>query len=308
MGRYIATRLALALGSLIVASFLIFAAVELLPGDAASAALGREATPEALDAMRLRLGFDRSPLLRYWDWIAGIAHGDLGSSLVSGQPIDEILLPRMRDSGILLGVTLAVLVPGAIFLGTLAALHVGSAIDSVIQIVTLSLGALPEFVLGLMLIIPFAIMWPLFPAVSFDVSPRSIVLPAATLILLAMAYTARFVRAGVVEILESDYVAMARLKGLSNRRVLLRHVLPNALGPFAHALSITVAWLSGGVIIVEVLFAYPGLGPGLVNAISARDAPQIEALTLVLAAIYILSNLAADVFSMATTPRLRSRL
>jgi peptide/nickel transport system permease protein len=157
------------------------------------------------------------------------------------------------------------------------------------------------------LVLAFAIAWPVLPAVAFQVTPEALVLPVATLLMLSIAYTARMVRAGVIEVLSSEYVAMARLKGMPERSVIRHHVLPNAIGPSLHAFALTAAWLAGGVVIVEYLFAYPGIGRLLIDAVTSRDVPMVEAVSLILAAVYVVGNLLADVATILLTPRLRTR-
>ena len=171
----------------------------------------------------------------------------------------------------------------------------------------MALVALPEFVVGIVLVLAFAIAWPVFPAVTFQVTATGLVLPVATLLMLSLAYTARMVRAGVIEVLSSEYVAMARLKGMPERSVIRHHVLPNAIGPSLHAFALTAAWLAGGVVIVEYLFAYPGIGRLLIDAVTSRDVPMVEAVSLILAAVYVIGNLLADVATILLTPRLRTR-
>jgi peptide/nickel transport system permease protein len=308
MTRMILGRALAGLLTLLVASALIFTATELLPGDVATAALGREATPEAVAQLRERLGLDRPAIIRYGLWLEGIGRGDLGRSAVNGVPVSALIGRRLVNSTVLVAVTLLFLIPLSLALGVWTALRRGSRLDTSAQLVTLATVALPEFVVGIVLVLLFAVRWPILPAVSFDVSFTSLVLPVATLLLLSLAYTARMVRAGVAEVLSSDYVAMARLKGMPEATVIRNHVLPNAIGPSVHAFALTAAWLAGGVVIVEYLFAYPGIGQALVNAVSSRDAPTVEALSLVLAAVYVVCNLLADISTVLFTPRLRTQL
>lgn len=308
MTRMILGRLVAGIVTLLVASMLIFAATELLPGDVATSALGRDATPERIEALRDELGLDRPAVVRYGDWLAGVVQLDFGRSLVNSVPVTELIGHRLANSGLLLLFTIILLIPLSLFLGTISALRQGRPLDTTIQLATLLGIALPEFVVGVVLALLFAVTWPILPAVSFNVTPASMVLPCATLIVLSLAYTARMVRAGVTEALSSEYVAMARLKGMPERLVVRRHVLPNALGPSFHAFALTIAWLAGGIVIVEYLFAYPGVGQALVDAVTSRDAPTVEALALVVAAVYVIGNLAADVLTVLVTPRLRTEL
>jgi peptide/nickel transport system permease protein len=305
--RLILGRLAAGFATLLVASALIFAATELLPGNLATATLGRDATPEAVKALSKQLGLDRPAAVRYVDWLDGIVHLDLGKSAINGVRVSATIAQPLRNTALLLAVTMALLIPLSILLGTASALRRGSVFDVTAQFVTVALVALPEFVVGIALVLGFAIAWPVFPAVAFRVTPAALVLPVATLLLLSLAYTARMVRAGVVEVLSSEYVAMARLKGMPERSVIRHHVLPNAIGPSLHAFALTAAWLAGGIVIVEYLFAYPGIGSLLVDAITSRDVPLIEAIALILAAVYVVGNLIADIATILLTPRLRTR-
>lgn len=307
MLRLISGRIAAGAATLLVASALIFTATQLLPGDLATATLGRDATPDAVKQLRQTLGLDRPAALRYLDWLDGIAHLDLGKSAVNNVRVSATIAQPLRNSALLVAVTLGLLIPLSLLLGTAAALRRGSFFDIGSQLVTVALVALPEFVVGIVLVLAFAIAWPVFPAVTFQVTATGLVLPVATLLMLSLAYTARMVRAGVIEVLSSEYVAMARLKGMPERSVIRHHVLPNAIGPSLHAFALTAAWLAGGVVIVEYLFAYPGIGRLLIDAVTSRDVPMVEAVSLILAAVYVIGNLLADVATILLTPRLRTR-
>ena len=208
----------------------------------------------------------------------------------------------------LVGITLLLLIPLSLVVGTVAALRRGSPIDTAIQLATLATVALPEFVVGIAFILAFAFIWRLLPAVSFELSVRTLILPVATLLVVSFAYTARMVRAGVVGVLEQEFVDMARMKGLPERLVIRRHVLPNSLVPSVQAFALTAAWMPGGIIIIESLFGFPGMGVGLVQAVSARDTPTVEALTLIVATVYVIANLLSDIFTVLATPRLRTQL
>jgi peptide/nickel transport system permease protein len=307
MTRMVLIRLIGAIATLLVASVVIFGATDLLPGDAATAFLGREASPESVAALRKDYGLDRPAAERYATWIGGVAHGDLGRSVATGTPVSTLIAKPVANTAILVLATLVLLIPLSLLVGTFAGLRRGSRTDVTIQLFTVATAALPEFAVGVALILLFALVWPVLPAVSLEVSPRTLVLPTVSLLLLTFAYTTRMVRAGVVDALEADHVEMARLKGLPESVVVRRHVLPNALGPTAQAFALTTAWLVGGIVIVENLFAYPGVGNGLVQAITSRDNATVESLTLILAAVYVIGNLLADLFTVLVTPRLRTR-
>jgi peptide/nickel transport system permease protein len=320
MLRFLALRVLGGLATLLAASVIIFVATEVLPGDTATAVLGRDATPERVAALRESLGLSESAHQRYLDWIAGAITLDLGNSLTQnvafsadgsravGAPVREIITRPVNNSAVLIALTLMVVIPLSVALGTLAALREGTRLDSGIQTVTLAASALPEFVLGAALIILFGFVWPVLPAVSFDVTPAALVLPVATLAAVSVAWVARLIRSGVIDVLRADHVALARLKGLPEALVIRRHVLPNAMAPALQAFAVITGYLAGGIVVVEFLFDYPGMGKGLVAAIRVQDVPVIQAYTLLLAGTYVVANIVADVLTIATNPRLRSSL
>jgi peptide/nickel transport system permease protein len=306
--RLVVIRLLGGVATLFAASILIFVTVELLPGDAATAFLGRERSPEAVAALRKQFGLDRPLSVRYADWISGVVRGDLGRSVANDIPVTQLIGARFGRSAILVSITLALLVPLSLAVGTLAALRQGSKLDASIQLATLATAVLPEFVVGIVFILLFAFLWHLLPAVSLEVTARSLILPTASLLVVSFAYTARMVRAGVIGVLQSEYVDMARLKGMPERLVIRRHVLPNSLVPSVQAFALTAAWMPGGIVIIESLFGYPGIGQGLVQAVASRDTVTVEALVLIIACVYIVTNLISDLFTVVMTPRLRTQL
>lgn len=308
MARLIVRRIAVGVLTLWLASVLIFLGMNALPGNAATAALGRAITPASRRLLSHELGLDRPVLVRYCLWAWGILHGQLGKSVVNRVAVTSLIGDPLLHTGILLLVTLAVLVPLALLIGIGAGVTKRGGVDGAVQATMLVFAALPEFVVGAVLILFLGILWPVLPSVALTISPSTLALPVATLVLVALGYLARMVRAGVKDIMASPHVAMARLKGLSERKIIRRHVLRNCLGPSAQALAATIAWLVGGIVIVEELFGYPGIGQALVDAVESRDAPTVEALTLLIAAVYILGNIAADVVTIMSTPRLRKRL
>jgi peptide/nickel transport system permease protein len=213
---------------------------------------------------------------------------------------------RVANTGVLALATLAVLIPLSLVLGVLTAIRRGSGLDLAIQMVLLGAIAVPEFVVGVGMLLLFGYVWGALPAVSLTVSVRTLIMPVLSLLAISLAYTVRMVRAGVVDVLDSEYVAMARLKGLPERLVILRHVVRNALVPGVQALALTIAWLPGGIVVIEYLFGYPGVGSALVEAIHARDNATVQALTAMIAGVYVIANLFSDIFALAATPRLRS--
>lgn len=313
MLRFLGRRIAASVVLLFVASVLIFAGTQLLPGDAATAVLGRNATPEALADVRAELELDRPVIERYSSWLGGFVSGDLGRSLASRQPVSDLAGDRFVNSAVLAFLTAVVLFPLAIGLGVLAAVRRGRAVDHAISGLSLTFIAAPEFVLGTFLALIFAVNLKLVPPVSLlppGSSPLSepslLVLPVATLVLVGAAYMIRMVRAGMIEALASDYVQMARLRGVSERRVVLSHALRNALAPTVQVAALTLQWLIGGIVIVETVFAYPGIGQGLVQGVVARDIPYVASISMVLAIVYVAIATIADLLVVLLIPRLRT--
>lgn len=308
MFRIVAMRLAVGMVTLLAASILIFVTVDLLPGDAVTAFLGRDAAadPVAVAQLRAEYGLDRPVIVRYSDWIAGAATLDFGVSVANRQPVSDLIGLRLKRTAVVLLISLAIIFPLALVVGTVSALRRNTALDSVLQITMLSLASLPSFIVGISLIVLFSFVWHLLPAVALDLSPRALVLPIATLVLGWMPFTARMVRVGVVQALDSDYVQMARLKGLPEQRVVRSHVLPNSLVPAIQAFALTAAGMPAGIVIVEYLFGFQGIGVFLIDSVRSRDAPTVEAVTLILVAVYIGANLLSDIATTLLTPRLRT--
>ncbi len=316
IAKFIARRLLFGLLTLFVVSVLVFVLTHVMRGDTASIVLGREATPESLKALRQEFGLDKSLVAQYGEWVGGVVRGDLGRSFTTRQPIWEALSSRLGASMFLLVIAGVVSIPISIALGSFAALRRDRSFDSASSIVTLVLAAMPEFVVGALLIIVFATnVTHLLPATTYIAAEdppwsnlKGIILPVATLVISVLPYVARVTRAAVVEVLESDYVEMARLKGMPERTVLWRHALPNALGPVFQVIALNLAYLAGGVLVVELLFNFPGIGTALNDAVRSRDLPVVQFLALTIAAVYVVTNLIADICTVLATPRLRTRL
>jgi peptide/nickel transport system permease protein len=303
----IGTRLVAGFVTLLAASVLIFVTMDILPGDAATATLGREAAdPAAVAALREEFGLDRPVTVRYIEWVQGAVQFDFGRSLANKLSVSELIAPRLKNTAILLAVALTLMLPVAVVIGTASALRRDTWIDGGLQGFTLVMASLPSFVVGIALILVFAFWWPVLPAVSFETSAKDLALPVATLVLGWMPLTARMVRTGVVQVLESDYVQMARLKGMPERQVVRHHVLPNALVPAIQAFALTAAGMPAGIVIVEYLFAFQGIGEFLIQAVQSRDTATVEAVTLILVAVYVIANLLADIATVVLTPRLRT--
>ncbi len=311
MLRAIVVKTATALAVLFAVSVIVFFGTEALPGDAAEAALGQTATPELLAQYRKDFGLDRPVLERYGEWAGGMLQGDLGRSLPSGDPVSSVISDRIANTAILSLIVLLLLVPLSMLLGTLSAMRRDSAFDHVVTTSTLSIIALPEFVVGAFLIVIFATWTGLLPPVSLvDPSlgllaqPSVLILPVLTLLAAILGQTTRMVRACMIDVLGSDYVEMSRLKGVPESKVLLRHALPNAMGPTIQVLVLNVAWLAGGVVIAEKVFEYPGLGLALANAVSARDIATVQAIVMLITATYLFVTLLADLLEVRLDPRL----
>jgi len=309
----LAHRLALGVLALVGVSILIFAGTMLLPGNAAYAVLGQTATPERLHALETQLHLDRSVVGQYTAWAGQVLHGDLGTSLVANESVSTLLRPRIENSIVL--VVLAGIIATIIgsLLGAFAAGRRDGLLDHSLSVLFLGLTALPEFVVAIVLVMVFSTnVWHVLPAVSpiepgasVLSSPRLLVLPVATLVVVVVPYIFRMTRGAVIEALESEYVEMAVLKGASRRRQLFAHALPNAAAPIIQVVGLNLLYLAGGIVVVEFVFNYPGVGQGLVNAVQARDIPMIQAVVLVLAAFYIAVNIATDVVALAASPRRR---
>ncbi|MGO1591363.1 MAG: ABC transporter permease [Ancrocorticia sp.] len=312
--RLIVKRLGTSIIILFVVSMLIFFATLLLPGDPAQAILGQQATPERIDALRDQMNLDEPAWTRYFLWLGGIFHGDLGVSASTGQPVAELIGQRVGASLVLMIAAAAIAIPLGILVGIWSALKRGRATDSAVTAVSLVLAALPEFVIGIALVAIFSTtVFSLLPAVTMQPPgskvwdfPEQLILPVAVLVLVVSPYIARMMRATMVEVLDSGYVEMARLKGVPERRVVMRHALPRAIGPVAQVVAIQLAWMAGGVVVVEFLFRYPGLGQALIDAVNYRDVMVVVAITVIIAAVYIVVNLLADIVGILSNPKLRT--
>jgi peptide/nickel transport system permease protein len=316
MIRLVLRRLALGILTLWFVSLVVFAATQALSGDAATAILGRTATPERLAALRAQLHLDDPMWLQYTKWLGGLVTGDLGQSLATQKPVSQLIGLRIGNSAFLVLVAASIAIPVSLLVGIAGAVRRDRGLDHVLTMASLVLAALPEFVIGIALILIFATgVFHILPAVALldDTRPMwrqfdQILLPALTLDLAVVPYMARIMRASMVEVLESEYVQMARLKGLPQRLVILRHALPNAVVPAIQVTALQLAWLAGGVVVVEYVFRYPGIGQSLVDAVANRDLPVVQALSLLVGGLYVVLNLLADVITILVTPKLRTSL
>jgi peptide/nickel transport system permease protein len=314
---FILRRALLGLLTLFLVSLVVFAATQALPSDPARAILGRTATPESLKALREQLHLNHSVVSQYTHWFGGMLTGDLGNSLAArGEPVTTVLGKRLQNSAVLVLLAAVISIPLSILLGVISARRRDGPLDHAMSLVLLALAALPEFVVGIALVLLFATrVFHVLPAVSLippDSSPwrnlKELVLPTATLVLAVSPYVARIMRASMVEVLESDFVEMARLKGLPDRHVLWRHAVPNAIAPAIQVIALNLAYLAGGIVVVEYVFAYPGIGSALVDAVANRDLPIVQALAVLIAAVYVGCNLLADIATILVSPRLRTSL
>jgi peptide/nickel transport system permease protein len=314
---FIIRRVVLGVLTLFLVSLVVFTATQALPSDPARAILGRTATPESVASLRAELDLNHSAVYQYTHWLGGMVTGDLGNSLAArGEPVTKVLGKRLENSTILVLLSAVFSVPLSILLGVLAARRRDSPLDHSLSLVLLALAALPEFVVGIGLVVLFGTtVFHWLPAVSL-IPPqdapwkhlKELVLPTLTLVLAVSPYIARIMRASMVEVLESDFVEMARLKGMPERHVLWRHAVPNAIAPAIQVIALNLAYLAGGIVVVEFVFAYPGIGSALVDAVANRDLPIVQALAVLIAAAYVGFNLAADIATILVSPRLRTSL
>jgi len=310
----VARRVGTALLTVLLASFFVFFAVQALPGDVAQQLLGQDATPDAVAALRETLGLDQSVWVRYGQWLAGAAHGDFGVSLVSGLPVGPDLLIAFRNSMLIALPAMIVGVTLSLTLGVIAGVRRGRPSDHAISLISLVVMSVPEFMVATVLVLLFAIALPVFPAVVLRGQDATVAellpgvwLPVIVLTLAMAAYIVRTARSSTIDVMASEFVTTAELKGLSTRQVVWRHAVPSALLPTLNVVALNVAWLLGGVVVVENVFNYPGMGKLMLESVFTRDLPTIQAIAVVSALVYVVCNLAADLIALALDPRLRTR-
>lgn len=314
MTRLIVRRLLISIVILIIVSILVFLATLLLPGDPARAILGQQATPARLDALREQMHLNDPIWQRYLTWLGGLFVGNFGTSTATGSSVGALLGGRIVNSLVLMVVAAVISVPIGIIAGTYGAIKRGRAGDHIGTGVSLVLAALPEFVIGIVLIALLATSaFHLLPSVTMNPPgeevwdhPTQLILPILTLVLVVTPYITRMMRATMIEVLDSGYVEMARLKGVPEQQVIFKHAVPHALGPVAQVIAIQLAWLVGGIVVVEFLFRYPGVGAALVNAVDNRDVQVVQTLSMLIAAVYVVVNLLADIVGIVTNPKLRT--
>jgi peptide/nickel transport system permease protein len=309
--RFLLVRLGLALVTLVLVSMIVFVVAEVLPGDVGRTILGSYASNEQVERLNHELGNDRPLPVRYGDWVSGFISGDWGESALLNRPVRPLVLDRLANSLVLGLFALVLIVPFSIGFGVLAALHHGKALDRVISVTGLSLIALPEFVTGIILLVVFAVKLGWFPVSSAVPSAnpvdvvRQLLLPSIPLMFVLFGYIARMARAGTIDALQSNYTRTAVLKGLPQRTVVWRHVMRNAILPTISVVSVQVGYLVGGLVVIETLFSYPGIGELVLDSAQGHDLPVLQATVLVVAVIYMASILVADVLHGVLNPRIR---
>jgi len=310
--KLVVQRIALGLLLLLAVSAVIFLGVEALPGDTAQAILGQQATPEALANLREQMGLDQPALSRYFSWLGGVLQGDLGTALTNKADIAQSIGQRLGNTLFLAGCAAAISVPLAILLGVIAARYAGRWPDKVISGVTLTTISLPEFVAAYFVIFLLTQVFPIFqpvamvfPGMSFWAKLHAVALPVIVLVLVVLAHMMRMTRAAILNVMQSAYIETAELKGLSPMQVVWRHAFPNAIAPVVSVVMLNLAYLVVGVVVVEVVFGYNALGQYLVDHVTKRDVPVVQAVGLIFAAVYIFLNMAADIIAIVANPRLR---
>ena len=310
----IAKRILIAFFTLLLVSLVVFSITSLLPGDAAQELLGQSATPEIIAELREQLGLNQPGHIRYLNWLQGLLSGDPGQSMVSDLPVNDIIGERLPKSLMLAGLTAAVSVPLALFLGVLSAMYRDSRLDRALNIMTLSMIAVPEFLVATIAVIVFAVQLRWLPSItivppdaSFGELARAFAMPVMTLCFVVVAQMARMTRAAVIDQLDSPYVEMAILKGARPARIALQHAFPNAIGPIVNAIALSLSYLLGGAIIVETIFNYPGIASLMVNAVTSRDMPLLQACAMIFSGAYLLMVLIADIVAIVSNPKLRHR-
>ena len=292
-------------------SVLVFVGCEFLPGDVAQVALGPFATAENVEALRRQLGLDEPAVWRYFDWLGGVVlRGDWGTSIISQQPVATLLEQRLANTALMAGITTAIAVPLAVTLGVMMAIFRGTRLDRGVSVVMLTLSATPEFLIASLAVLVLALQAGLLPTVSY-VSPgagfwatfEALVMPVGTLVLVVSAQIARMTRATITNILAYPYIEMAMLKGVPVRRVVARHALINAIGPIANIVALNVAYLVSGIVVVETIFAYPGIAQLMIDSVQSRDFPVVQACALIFCGSYVVLILIADVIARVSDPR-----
>lgn len=298
--------------SVVVVAVIVYFSTLVLPGDAATAILGNQATPARVAALQHQLGLDQSVVGGFWSWISGLFHGDFGTSLAARQPVGSIIGPRIGNSVVLVLLASVLSTLLGVVLGAFAAARRDKAFDNLVSVGSLVASALPEFTVGVFVVLFFAIKLPtglpalsILSGTSISSEPVKLVLPLITLVIVTTPYVFRMTRAAIIDALISDYAEVARLKGVSGKRLIFRHALPNSLAPIIQVVGLNLLYLAGGIVLVETVFQYPGIGLALVSAVTSRDVPVIQFLVVILSVFYVVMNLLTDVAVLLVTPRKR---
>lgn len=311
--RLVIGRLGIGVLTLLIVSLVVFVLTSLLPGDAVQELLGQEATPEVVAALRAKLGLDQPVHLRYLSWLGGLVTGNPGVSLVNGMPVDDLIASRLPNSLKLAAATALIAVPLALTIGIVSAMYRGSIFDRYTNMLAVFLVSVPEFLIATIAVLVFAVKLGWLSALSRSVEVDSFLellsvyaMPVLTLCCVLVAQMARMTRAAVIDQLSAPYVEMAVLKGARSVRVVLRHALPNAIGPIANAVALSLSYLLGGVVIVETIFNYPGIATLMVNAVVTRDMPLVQACVMMFSVGFLVLVLVADIIAIVSNPRLRT--
>jgi peptide/nickel transport system permease protein len=311
MTRLVIKRLVVSIVTMWAVTVMVFVGTQILPGDVAEAILGQSATPETLAGLRNKLGLDRPAYVRYLGWLEGLAKGDLGTSLSGGIPISGLIKQRLGNTLVLAGITASIAVPLALLIGLFAAMFPGSMFDRGVSILTLCLVAVPDFLVATILVLIFAVELRWLPAISYITESASIsqllssiAMPIITLSFAITAQMARMTRATILNIMDSPYIEMALLKGVSRKRIIFKHATVNVIGPIANVIALNLTYLIGGVVIVETIFAYPGMAKLIVDAVLTRDYPVVQSCALIFCFAYVIFMLAADIIAIVANPKL----
>lgn len=312
MMQMVLQRVAIGFGTLIVVSIIVFLATSILPGDVAQIILGQAATPETLAALRAELGMDQPGYMRYFLWLGNMATGDLGISKAGGATISSLIGGRLGNTMMMAGLVALISIPISIALGLWAAMHPGTWLDRIVTFMTLSLISVPEFFIATVLVLILAVEWQLLPSTAYLTGDetflqllRALAMPLITLVIVVSAQMIRMTRAGILNVMSSPYIEMAILKGVPRKRIILRHAFFNAIGPIVNVIALNLAYLVSGVVIVETIFAYPGLAKLMIDGVQTRDLPLVQACAMIFCGTYVVLILMADIASILSNPRLR---
>ncbi|MCP4011063.1 MAG: ABC transporter permease [Proteobacteria bacterium] len=312
MMQMVIRRLLIGVATLWVVSVLVFAGTNILPGDVAQIILGQSATPETLAALRTELGLDQPAYMRYWGWVGDMLSGDLGTSKAGGAAIADMIGGRLGNTMMLAGIVALISIPISIFLGLLAAMYPGTILDRILTFGTLSTISVPEFFIATFMVLIFAVQLHWLPAIAhidkdgtFLDLMLGLAMPILVLTVVVSAQMIRMTRAGILNVMNSPYIEMAILKGIPRKRIILRHALFNAIGPIVNVIALNLAYLVSGVVIVETIFAYPGLAKLMIDGVQTRDLPLVQACAMIFCGTYVILIIIADVLSIVSNPRLR---